>query len=153
MKTLFLDIDVLLDVLFDRAPRADSAAALWAAVETRKARGLLTAQAVSTLHALMKSARGGAFADRGVSDLLAVFNVARVSEAVLNAALSLRLAAFDDAVSAAAAAAARCDLLVTSEPVRFRGSTVEVASPGEALVRLSRPRARARRPRRSAGPG
>lgn len=137
MKTLFFDVDVLLDVLRDRTPRADSASALWAAVETRKARGLVTAHAATTIHALLKSSRGGAFADRAVSDLLAVFNVARVSEAVLNEALSLRLAAFDDAVSAAAAAAARCDLIVTSDPARFRGSPVEVVSPGEALARLS----------------
>jgi predicted nucleic acid-binding protein len=137
LKTLFLDLEVLLDVLLDRAPAADPAATLWAAVETRQARGLVTAHAVTTLHALMKRSRGAAFADRGVADLLAVFNVARVSEAVLNAAISLRLTAFDDAVSAAAAAAARCDLLVASEPARFRGSPVEVVSPGEALARIS----------------
>jgi len=137
LKTLFLDADVVLDVLLDRAPGADPAAALWAAVETRKARGLVTAHAVTTIHALMKRSRGGAFADRAVSDLLAVFNVARVSEAVLNEALSLRLAAFDDAVSAAAADAARCDLLVSRDPARFRGSPVEVVSPGEALARIS----------------
>lgn len=137
MKTLLLDVDVLLDVLLDRAPGADPAAALWAAVESRKARGLVTAQAVTTIHALMKRSRGAAFADRGVADLLAVFNVARVSEAVLNAALSLRLGSFDDAVGAAAAAAARCDLLVARDPARFRGSPVEAVSPGEALARLS----------------
>lgn len=137
MKTLFLDLEVLLDVLLDRFPAAEPAATLWAAVETRKARGLVTAHAVTTIHALMKRSRGGAFADRGVSHLLAVFNVARVSESVLNAALSLRLTAFDDAVSAAAAAAGRCDLLVSRDPARFRGSPVEVVSPGEALARIS----------------
>jgi predicted nucleic acid-binding protein len=150
VKTLFFDVDVLLDVLRDRAPGAGPAAALWAAVETRKARGLVTAHAVTTIHGLLKSSRGGAFADRGVSDLLAVFNVARVSEAVLNAALSLRLGAFDDAVSAAAAAAARCDLLVARDPARFRGSPVEVVSPGEALARLSSGRKAA--PKRRSAP-
>lgn len=147
MKTLLFDVDVLLDVLLDRAPGAAPASALWAAVEARKARGLVTAHAVTTIHALMKRSRGGAFADRGVADLLAVFNVARVSEAVLNAALSLRLAAFDDAVSAAAAAAARCGLLVARDPARFRGSPVEAVSPGEALSRLSSVRKAAARSR------
>lgn len=147
MKTLFFDADVVLDVLLDRAPGAEPAAALWAAVETRKARGLLTAHAVTTIHALMKRSRGGAFADRGVADLLAVFNVARVSEAVLNSALSLRLAAFDDAVSAAAASAGRCDLLVARDPARFRGSPIEAVSPGEALARISSVRKAASRNR------
>lgn len=147
MKTLFLDLDVVLDVLLNRAPGAEAASALWAAVETGKARGLVTAHAATTIHALMKRSRGGAFADRAVADLLAVFNVARVSEAVLNAALSLRLDSFDDAVSVAAAGAARCDFLVARDPARFRGAPVEVVSPAEALARLSASRKDALRSR------
>ena len=140
MKRLLLDVNVLLDVLLDRDPWAESASALWAAVESGKARGFIPAHDVTTIHTLMRKARGGAFADRGVSDLLSVFGVARVDAAVLKAALSLRFADFEDAVCAAAGAAARCNLLVTRDPAGFRGSPVEVASPGEALVRLARRR-------------
>jgi len=140
VKRLLLDIDVLLDVLLDRDPWAESASALWAAVESGKARGFIPAQGVTTIHDLMRKARGGAFADRGVSDLLSVFGVARVDATVLKAALALRFADFEDAVCAAAGAASRCDLLVTRDPAGFRGSAIEVASPGEALIRLSRPR-------------
>jgi predicted nucleic acid-binding protein len=137
VKRLLLDVNVLLDVLLDRDPWAESASALWAAVESGKARGFLPAHGVTTIHDLMRKARGGAFADRGVSDLLSIFGVARVDSAVLKAALALRFADFEDAVCAAAGGAARCDLLVTRDPAGFRGSPVEVASPGEALVRLT----------------
>lgn len=140
MKRLLLDVNVLLDVLLDRDPWAESASALWAAVESGKARGFIPAHGVTTIHYLMRKARGGPFADRGVSDLLSVFGVARVDSAVLKAALALRFADFEDAVCAAAGGAARCDLLVTRDPAGFRGSPVEVASPGEALVRLTRRR-------------
>lgn len=140
MKRLLLDVNVLLDVLLDRDPWSESAAALWAAVESGTARGFIPAHGVTTIHSLMRKARGAAFADRGVSELLSVFGVARVDASVLKAALSLRFAHFEDAVCAAAGGAARCDLLVTRDPAGFRGSPVEVASPGEALVRLARRR-------------
>ena len=140
MRRLLLDVDVLLDVLLDREPWAEPASSLWAAVEAGKARGFTPAHGVTTLHHLMRKGRGSAFADRGISDLLSVFGVARVDDRVLKAALALRFPDFEDAVCAAAGAAARCDLFVTREPAGFRGSPVEVASPGEALARLTRSR-------------
>lgn len=140
MKRLLLDVNVLLDVLLDRDPWAESASALWAAVEAGKARAFIPAHGVTTIHSLMRKGRGSAFADRGVSDLLSVFAVARVDESVLKAALALRLSDFEDAVCAAAGAAARCDILVTRDAAGFRGSPVEVASPGEALAHLARGR-------------
>lgn len=140
MRRLLLDVNVVLDVLLDRDPWGETASALWSAIESGKARGLIPAHGVTTLHYLMRKGRGSAFADRGVSDLLSVFGVARVDANVLAAALSLRFADFEDAVCAAAGASARCDLLVTRDPAGFRGSPVEVASPGEALARISRTR-------------
>ncbi len=137
MRRLLLDVNVVLDVLLDREPWSASAAALWAAVEARRARGLIPAHGVTTIHYLMRKARGGSFADRGVADLLSVFGVARVDSPVLKAALDLRLADFEDAVCAAAGAAAHCELLVTRDPAGFRGAPLEIVSPGEALVRLS----------------
>lgn len=147
MKRLLLDVDVLLDVLLDRDPWVESAAALWAAVEAGKARAFIPAHGVTTIHHLMRKGRGSAFADRGVSDLLSVFAVARVDEPVLKAALALRLPDFEDAVCAAAGAAVRCDILVTRDAGGFRGSPVEVVSPGEALALLAPGRKPGRRRR------
>lgn len=147
MRRFLFDVNVVLDVLLDREPWADSAARLWAEVEAGRARGLLPGQGVTTIHYLMRRARGAAFADRGVSEILTVFGVAGVDARVLEAALALRFADFEDAVCAAAAVASRCDLLVTRDPAGFRGSPVEAVSPGEALARLSRGR-RSTPPRR-----
>ena len=147
MRRLVLDVNVLLDVLLDRDPWAESASALWAAVEAGKARAFIPAHGVTTIHDLMRKARGGPFADRGVSDLLSIFGVERVDESVLKAALSLSFADFEDAVCAAAGAASRCDLLVTRDAAGFRDPPVEVASPGEALVRPARGRKAAPRRR------
>ena len=51
-RRILVDLNVVLDVLLDRAPRAEAAAAVWAAVEKGEAEGLLAAHSVTTLHYL-----------------------------------------------------------------------------------------------------
>lgn len=130
---LLVDLNVILDVLLDRAPHADAAAALWATIEAGEAEGFIAAHSVTTLHYLARRAGGGAFADRCVGDLLSVFSVALVDEAVVRSALLLAWPDFEDAVSAAAAQAATCSVIVTRDH-RFGASVVPAMAPGAALA-------------------
>ena len=137
MKRVLLDVNVVLDVLLDRAPFADASSAVWAAVEQGEAEGLLSGHAVTTLHYLNARAVGTRMAHETTEALLSVFDVAGVDAAVLNAALALRWADFEDAVTAAAAKGAKCDALVTRNPRDFKGSAVRVLTPSEALAWLA----------------
>ncbi|MCA1563195.1 MAG: hypothetical protein LC804_24065 [Acidobacteria bacterium] len=64
MKRLLLDLNVFLDVILDRPPAADVAAALWAAVERGQAHGMVPAHGVTTILYLLEKARGAAFCPR-----------------------------------------------------------------------------------------
>lgn len=134
MKRILLDVNVVLDVLLDRAPFADTSSEVWAAVEQGEAEGLLSAHAVTTLHYLNAKAVGGRMARETTDALLSVFAVASVDDAVLNTALSLNWPDFEDAVTAAAAKRARCEALVTRNPADFKGSAVRVLTPSEAVA-------------------
>ena len=61
MKRLLLDLNVFLDVILDRPPDADVAAALWAAIERGQGYGMVPAHGVTTIY-LLEKARGAAFA-------------------------------------------------------------------------------------------
>ncbi|MFA5909594.1 MAG: PIN domain-containing protein [Vicinamibacterales bacterium] len=137
MKRVLLDVNVVLDVLLDRAPFADASSAIWAAVEQGQAEGLLSAHAVTTLHYLNAKAVGVRMARETTDALLSVFAVASVDGAVLNAALALNWTDFEDAVTAAAAKRAKCDALVTRNPSDFKGSPVRVLTPSEAAAWLA----------------
>jgi len=137
MKRVLLDVNVVLDVLLDRAPFADASSAVWAAVEQGEAEGLLSAHAVTTLHYLNAKAVGGRMARETTDALLSVFDVAGVDGAVLNAALALNWNDFEDAVTVAAAKRAKCDALVTRDPSDFQGSSVRVLTPSEARAWLA----------------
>jgi predicted nucleic acid-binding protein len=137
VKRILLDVNVVLDVLLDRAPFADMSSEVWAIVERGEAEGLLSAHALTTLHYLNAKAVGGRMARETTDALLSVFEVANVDDAVLHTALSLNWTDFEDAVTAAAAKRAKCDAVVTRNPADFKGSSVRVLTPSEALAWLA----------------
>lgn len=137
MKRVLIDVNVVLDVLLDRKPHADSASSVWSAVEEGRAEGCLSAHAITTIHYLNAQAVGMRMARQTTEALLSVFDVAAVDTAVLSAALALRWKDFEDAVTAAAARRAKCDALVTRNPRDFTGSPVPVLAPREAAAWLA----------------
>lgn len=133
---VLLDLNVVLDVLLDRKPHADAAAALWAAIEVREGEGRLSAHAVTTLHDLATRARGRAFAEQCVRDVTSVFAVSPVDGAVVARALALAFADFEDAVTAAAAEADGCGAVVSRDADGFRNSPVAVLDAEAALTAI-----------------
>jgi hypothetical protein len=132
VKTLLLDLNVILDVILDR-PGAGAAAALWGAIEAGQGRDVIPAHGITTIFYPIERARGGAFARKGVERLLSVFGVAPVNEAVIRRALAFAWPDFEDAVCAAAAEANGCEAIVTRDPSGFPGAPLPVVDPTAAL--------------------
>jgi predicted nucleic acid-binding protein len=134
MKRVLFDVNVVLDVLLDRAPFAEASSAAWAAVERGEADGLLSAHAVTTLHYLNAKAVGVRMATQTTEALLSVFDVAPIDEAVLRSAVGLEWRDFEDAVTAAGARRAKCDAVITRNPRDFKGAPIKVLTPAEAVA-------------------
>lgn len=137
MKRVLVDVNVVLDVLLDRKPHAAASAAVWAAIETGVAEGLLAAHAVTTIHYLIRKELGAAKARRMISAILRVFSVAAVDGPVIHDALQSSWPDFEDAVTASAARLAGCDILVTRDPRGFRQSPVRALTPEAAAPLLA----------------
>jgi predicted nucleic acid-binding protein len=136
MKRMLVDTNVILDVLLDRHPHAERSADIWTAIETGQSEGLLAAHVITTIHYLIQRELGVTKAKRLISEILRVFRVAAVDNAVVETALRLPLADFEEAVTAAAARSAECDYIVTRDPKGFRGSPFRPLAPEAALPLL-----------------
>ena len=136
MTRLLLDVNLVLDVLLNRGPHVSAASEVWEAVETGRARGFLSAHAITTVHYLNAKAVGAKAAIETTNALLAVFEVAAVDDGVIRSALALGWRDFEDAVTSAAAQRARCSALVTRNPRDFKKSPVRVLTPVEAAAWL-----------------
>jgi len=137
VKRLLLDLNVFLDVILDRPPGADVAAALWATIERGHGHGMVPAHGVTTIFYLLEKARGAAFARDGVERLIRVFTVAPVNDDVVRRALAFAWSDFEDAVCAAAAEASGCDALVTRDPDGYPNAPLRVIDPAAALSWLT----------------
>jgi predicted nucleic acid-binding protein len=135
MKVL-IDVNVVLDVLLDRKPHSAASAAVWSAIESGTLEGLLSAHAVTTIHYLIRKEVGAAKAKQTLAAVLRVFGVATVDERVILEALEIDSPDFEDSVTAAAAAMADCDLIITRDPRGFRGSPVQALAPEAAAPLL-----------------
>ena len=137
MIRVLVDVNVVLDVLLDRRPHVDGSAAVWAAIEAGNSEGLLAAHAVTTIHHLVRRELAAANAKRTLAAMLRVFRVAAVDGRVMQEALELPLADFEDSVTAAAALFAECDYIVTRDAREFRGSPVRCLTPEAAVPLLT----------------
>ena len=134
MKRLLFDVNVVLDVLLERAPFAEAARALWAAAERKHIEALIPAHGATTVFYVAARARDVRFARRVTQDLLSVLDVAAVDGGVLRRAVTLQAADFEDAVCLAAAEAAGCGMLVTRDPAGYPGAVLPVVDPRTALA-------------------
>lgn len=73
MKRVLFDVNVILDVLFDRAPHAEASAAAWAVGESGAAEGLLAAHAVTTIYYLVRKELGALKAGQTIGSMLDIF--------------------------------------------------------------------------------
>jgi predicted nucleic acid-binding protein len=133
---VLLDVNVVLDVLLDRKPHAEASAAVFAAIETRVAEGLLAAHALMTIHYLIRREMSAAKTRQIINAILKVFGVAAVDGGVIQEAMQLTCSDFENAVTAAAARTANCDYIVTRDPRGFRGSPVRSLTPEAAAPLL-----------------
>lgn len=138
MRRLLVDLNVVLDVLLDRAGHAEAAAGIWAAAEREQIEALIPAHGFPTVFHLTARRGGVEFARRALGDLLRVFRVAPVDEAVILRALTLPWRDFEHAVGAAAAEAAGCEAIVSRDPSGFPHPPVPVMDPAAALALLQR---------------
>lgn len=136
MRAVLLDINVVLDVLADREPFAADAGAVLAHIEGGAVRGIVAAHTITTLHFLLSRHLGKRRAQRVLTDLMQILQVAPVDEDRLRHALGLNWKDFEDAVQAACAEKAEVDYLVTRNKADFKQSAVAPVTPAELLALL-----------------
>lgn len=133
---LLLDINVLLDVVLDREPWAESAAQLLSAVEAGRVEGYVAGHTFTTIHYVVSQARNRKVAASAVADLLRIVDVVPITRDDLKQAVALPMSDFENAVQAAAALKVGADYLVTRNEKDFRSATIAVADPPTVLALL-----------------
>lgn len=136
MKILF-DTNVLLDALLAREPFVTNAAFLLEAVELGQIEGFISATTITDVHYLVgRHTKSSEIAITAVTQLLELMEVCAVDRGVLEQAIELKLADFEDAVQVASAIKLGLEAIVTRDASGFEGSPILVMSPQELKNQL-----------------
>jgi len=130
---LLLDTNIVLDLLMDRTPFAESAAELFSMVEDGTVTGCLCATTITTLFYLTAKTVGPKQAQREVKKLLQLFEVAPVNRAVLESAVNAGFVDFEDAVICQSACHAGAEAIITRNLKDFAKSRIPVYTAEEVI--------------------
>ena len=131
MKKIFIDTNILLDVILHRADFYQQAAAIWADCESRKVQGYVSAISLNNMHYIMRKMVAPYVALEYVRLVLNVFSIVPLDESILRLAVDLPQKDFEDAIQTFSAVQIKADCIVTRDKSHFSNHYMPVISPIE----------------------
>lgn len=134
---VFLDTNILLDLLLDRAPHAEAAESLLAVIEAGKAQGFVSGITVSNLYYILHDLNKRKDPLPSIASLLSILEVVPTSKKILLDAMEHGFKDYEDGIQYASALTARCTHLVTRNTKDFRKASLSVVTAAEACSLLA----------------
>lgn len=137
MRHLFLDTNVLLDFVLKRDGFGPAAHQLFLAAEADKAVLYAAALSFSHIYYTLRKTNSPAERIRALTELAASVNIIPLTRPVIEAALTLGFADFEDGLQyCAARTVPTVEAIITRDPRGFTAGTLPVLAPPAALARL-----------------
>ena len=131
MRKIFIDTNILLDVILRRTDFYKQAAAIWADCESRKVQGYVSAISLNNMHYIMRKMVAPDIALEYVRLVLNVFSIVPLDESILRLAVDLPQKDFEDAIQTFSAVQVKADCIVTRDKSHFSGNYMPIISPLE----------------------
>jgi hypothetical protein len=134
---LFLDTNILLDVLLARPEFCGDSAIVWDLCESNRAQGFVSSVSVSNAHYNIGKRLGKDKALAGVKLALSIFDVVPADKDLLIHATSFPRPDFEDVIQMLSAKRTAAEYLLTRDPQHFKSAPVPALSPAEYVRKLS----------------
>jgi predicted nucleic acid-binding protein len=126
---VFLDTNVLLDVLLARQPSYAASAAAWTSVESGRHIGGISAISFNNAYYLIRRSKGDAEARKAIATMRGFFEVVPLDASILDGAIGSPLKDFEDAIQWFSAQRMAADFLITRNDGDFPQGIPEVMTP------------------------
>ena len=138
MIKIFLDTNILLDLIADRKPFSKQAIEIFKSTEKNKMQLFTSSQSIVTVHYLLKKYVEEKELRKIIFNLLKFLSVIPVDIEVLKKGLQSNHKDFEDAVQILCASTATgIDYIVTRNKKDFKTSEISVLSPDEICLKLN----------------
>lgn len=132
---IFLDTNIILDVLLQREPFFKSSETIWSMVENKTIKGFISANSITDIFYIVNKHLGNEYAYEVLESLIKVFNIARITVADdIKKALEYKLKDFEDSLQVVCAKNIKAKYLITRNSEDFKSITdINVISPDDFL--------------------
>ena len=131
---VFVDTNVLLDVLAHREPFYRASAQVWSLAELGEVEAYISAISFNNVYYIVRKAEDKARADKAMRLLRDVFDSVAPDTKVINQAIDSDCGDFEDAVQFHSAVRARAQFLITRNPGDFPRTKLPIVTPEEFLA-------------------
>lgn len=131
---VFIDTNVLMDVLIGRRPFVAESRKVWFLAERGKVRGMVSVLSFANVYYIVRKVRGPQAAMSMMTMLRDTFAPVPLDEQILNQAIDAEFSDFEDAIQYYSALRADAQCLLTRNPGHFPRSPLNVLSPTEFLA-------------------
>ncbi|MCL2640990.1 MAG: PIN domain-containing protein [Phycisphaerales bacterium] len=137
--TIFVDTNVLLDVLMDREPHSRASAQLWTLCEQGTLRGHISVISFNNIYYIARKRHDKKTAQQMMAILQGVFHPVTLDTQMISQAIGSNMSDFEDAIQFHSAVRAKADFLITRNVSHFPKSTIPplVVTPKEFLTTWS----------------
>jgi len=133
IKKVFVDSDIILDLLAKREPNYIFAAKLFTLIDRQKINGFTSPIVFANLHYLLKKNTSNLMALKNLRKLKSLINILPVDERVIEQALNSDFTDFEDAIQYFTAANNGINILLTRNKTDFKKSKIPIATAEEFL--------------------
>ena len=133
-KRIFVDTNILLDVLLEREGYYYDALKIWANAENGNVEACIAAISLNNIHYVMRKLKSETTAMIAVKILLRIFKVIPVDADILGLAVDFHDKDFEDDIQLQCALKAKCSQLFTRNPNHYDHSAIAVVPPSSFAV-------------------
>ena len=136
MKNLFLDTNIILDLLGERDPFYSSAAQIATLADKGQISMVASALSFSTVHYLQSRIESDIVVREKLSKFKIICEVSDLRDKVIDKGLISKFSDFEDALQYHCALQASCDLIITRNGKDFKKASLPIMTPTEYLNSL-----------------
>lgn len=137
MDKLFLDINVVIDLLGEREPFYNSAAKIATLADKSKAKLIVSALTYSTVFYLLSKFEGNEVVKDKLRKFKVIAETSDLTDKIIDKGLSSKFTDFEDALQYHCAVKMDCNILITRNEKDFKESEIPVMTADEYLNTLN----------------
>jgi predicted nucleic acid-binding protein len=133
MKNIFIDSDVILDVLTERKPFYSESRKLFDVIEKKLISAYTSTLIIANLHYIICKAKSKKTADTTIQKLITIIRIVAFKEEDIINSINSRFNDFEDGIQNYAAARNNMECLITRNVKDYKHANLPIYSPEEIL--------------------